>query len=117
MKFVPSLEPAAQQQLEQLMKTSPHHRVRQRAHAILLSARGYSIDALADIFSLHRNTISEWISLWQSDQWTSLYDAPKSGRPTKLTAADEQILIEAIENNPRRISDALATLKKRPARS
>lgn len=117
MKFVSPLTPVEQEKLEELIKSSPTHRVRQRAHAILLSARGYSIDSLADIFSTHRNTISEWIDAWTSESFQGLSDAPKPGRPPKLSAAEEEYLIETVQNNPRRISEALAALKKRPARS
>lgn len=113
MKFVSQLDPGVERQLEELVRTSQKHRVRQRAHAILLSARGYSIDVLADIFQLHRNTVSEWITLWQQHQFASLEDAPRSGRPQKLTEAEQQILLQAVENNPRRITEALAELKKR----
>ena len=116
MKFVAPLDPAQLRALEHLMKTSPSHRVRQRAHAILLSARGYSIDQLADIFAVHRTSISEWITCWSSDGLTGLADAPRSGRPRALTEAEEQILIDAVEANPRYISEALAELKKRRAR-
>jgi transposase len=115
MKYVSSLTPEIQGQLEQLVKQGRTHRVRQRAHALLLSARQYSIDTLADIFSVHRNTVSEWVDAWEEEHFDSLEDAPRSGRPAKLTAAEEQILFEAVENNPQRISEALAELKKRRA--
>ena len=115
MKYVTEIDPAQQSALEQQMKTSTSHRVRQRAHAILLSARGYGIEQLADIFAVHRNTISEWIDAWNTDGLDGLPDAPRSGRPSKLTEAEEQMLIEAVEANPRYISEALAELKKRRA--
>lgn len=115
MKYISTLTAETQSKLEQLVKQGRTHRVRQRAHAIQLSARQYSIEALADIFSVHRNTVSEWIDAWEQDEFNSLEDAPRSGRPPKLTAAEEQILLEAVENNPQRISEALAELKKRRA--
>jgi transposase len=117
MKIVSTLTSADQQQLESLMKSSPTHRVRQRAHAIILRARGYSIDRLADIFSVHRNTISEWIDAWTNDRFDGLSDAPKPGRPHALSAAEQEDVLEAVANNPQRISEALAALKKRRARS
>lgn len=115
MKFVTALDPAHKIELEKLMKTSPSHRVRQRAHAILLSARGYPIEQLADIFAVHRNTMSEWINAYNSSALDALADAPRCGRPRALNEADEQMLIELVEANPRYISEALAELKKRRA--
>ncbi|MDB5033670.1 MAG: transposase [Chlorobi bacterium] len=112
MKIVSALTPADQQELENLMKSSPTHRVRQRAHAIVLRARGYSIDTLADIFSVHRNTISERIDAWTNDRFDGLSDAPKPGRPRALSVAEQDDVLEAVANNPQRISEALAVLKK-----
>jgi len=117
MKFISALTTLEQERLETLMKSSPTYRVRQRAHAILLSARGYNIDSLADIFSTHRNTISEWLDAWVSESLEGLSDAPKPGRPRKLSTTEEQQLIEAVEQHPQRITEALAELKKRRASS
>jgi transposase len=116
-KYASELDRSTECQLEQLVKGSPNYRVRQRAHAVLLSARQYTIDTLADIFSVHRNTVSEWIDAWEEERFDSLEDAARSGRPPILRAEEEQMLIEAVENNPQRISEALAEVKKRRASS
>lgn len=117
MKFVPELEAEDQQQLQHLLKTSANHRVRQRAHAILLSARGYSIDALADIFAMHRNTISEWLDLWINERSTcletALEDAPRSGRPLSITDEQQKMLLSEIQADPRSITKALRSIKKK----
>lgn len=115
MKFIGELPAEQQQELQLLMKTSPIHRVRQRAHAVLLSARGYTIEMLADIFSVHRNTISEWIDSWRASGVASLEDAPRSGRPPILTPQQQQILLDELQINPRSISQALRAVKKRSA--
>ena len=116
MKFVRDLAIEQQQQLQSLVKTSPTFRVRQRSHAILLSARGYTIETLADIFSAHRNTISEWIDAWEDSGVDSLEDAPRSGRPPLLGPEGETVLLEALEVNPRSITQAIGAVKKRSAR-
>lgn len=110
----------ARRELGVLLKISPDHRVCQRAQAILLSTRGCTIEALADIISVHRNTISEWLDLWQTEGVSGtradeladiLKDAPRSGRPSSLTAEEEQILLAEIEENPRSIHEALRSVK------
>jgi len=116
MKFVRDLTLEQQQELQALVKSSPTFRVRQRAHAILLSARGYAIDALADIFSAHRNTISEWIDAWEDSGVDSLEDAPRSGRPPLLGPDGEKVLLDALEINPRSVTQAIRAVKKRSAR-
>lgn len=115
MKFVRDLPVAQQQELQTLVKTSRSYRVRQRAHAILLSSRGYAIETLSDIFSVHRNTISEWIDAWHASGTDSLEDAPRSGRPPLLSAEQEQLLLDELEINPRSITEALRAVKKRSA--
>ena len=115
MKFAHKLPVEQQQELQTLVKTSPTYRVRQRAHAILLSSRGYAIDELSDIFSVHRTTISEWIDSWHKTGVASLEDAPRSGRPPMLTPKQEQILLDCLEINPRSITEALRAVKKRSA--
>ena len=116
MKFVRELAIEQQQQLQSLVKTSSTFRVRQRAHAILLSSRGYTIEALADIFSAHRNTISEWIDAWHDAGIDSLEDAPRSGRPPLLGPEGEQALLDELEINPRSVTQAIRAVKKRSAR-
>ena len=56
-KFVNQLSEKQRVELYQLMKTA-NEQVRRRTHAILLSARGYSIDQIADIYEVDRDTVS-----------------------------------------------------------
>lgn len=89
MRFV-SLTQKQVDQLTQLYKNSPDHRERQRAHALLLSQRNFSIPDLADLFMVDRDTIGRWMDRWQD--WLSqtqpaltLQDQPRSGRTPTLT--------------------------------
>ena len=63
------------------MRRSPVFRVRQRAHAILLSAKDYRIDQLVDIFEVDRDTITRWLDRWDEDRFDGLEDAPRSFAP------------------------------------
>jgi transposase len=78
------------QQLTQLYKTSQDYRERQRAHALLLSQRNYTIPDLADLFEVDRDTISHWMDRWQewltdSQKTLTLHDQARSGRPATLS--------------------------------
>ena len=44
------------------MRNHPSQRTKARAHAILLSARRYSINQIADIFAVDRETVSSWLA-------------------------------------------------------
>lgn len=68
MKFVPPLTNSDKIALETLHHDGKTHRVRQRAQAVLLSARAYSIAQIADILCADRDTISGWLGrrrVWQ----------------------------------------------------
>lgn len=86
MKFVSKLNGREKISLYELMRTSKSFKVRQRAHAILLSAKKIRIDLLSDIFEVDRDTISEWIRRWEKKGVQGLADAPRSGRPRKEVA-------------------------------
>ena len=58
MKFIPTLTEADQIALEAVHHKAKTHRQRQRAHAVLLSAKGFTLEQLADIFSVDRDTVS-----------------------------------------------------------
>lgn len=84
-------------QLTQLYKTSPDHRERQRAQALLLSQRNYSVPDLADLFEVDRDTIGRWMDRWQD--WLnqpqpdlSLQDQPRSGRTSTLNLDQKKVL-------------------------
>ena len=78
MKFVPALTEADQVSLEAVHHTAKTHRQRQRAHAVLLSAKGFTLEQLAHILSVDRDTVSGWLNLWQDKGLDGLADAPKS---------------------------------------
>ena len=73
--------------LQEIQKSDKAHRTRMRAHAVLLSARGYSLDQIADIYQQDRDRVSLWLDWWEEIEYDGLADDPKSGRPALL--ADE----------------------------
>lgn len=84
------------QQLTQLYKTSTDYRERQRAHALLLSQRNYTIPDLADLFEVDRDTVSRWMDRWQewllkANQPLALLDEPRSGRPAILSTTQKKV--------------------------
>jgi len=80
-RFIKSLSQEQQQSLNQIMRNHSSHRTRTRAHAILLSARRYSINQIADIFAVDRESVTAWLVRWEESETDGLDDEPKSGRP------------------------------------
>ncbi|NJL59601.1 MAG: helix-turn-helix domain-containing protein [Desulfobacteraceae bacterium] len=64
-KYVNLLNDEQISHLKELMKESDSARVRMRAHSILLSAEGYSIDEIADIYHTDRDSVSSLIDRWE----------------------------------------------------
>jgi len=112
MKFVSEQSSEHRDELKQLMKSSSSFRVRQRAHAILLSAKGYSIDQLADIFDADRDTISIWVDTYIAHGAGGLHDAAKSGRPRAVDTPTAAKIVKQVTHAPQQIRQTLSALKK-----
>src|SRR4051794_29717265 len=100
MKYVRALNPDEVQALRECHKSGATHRERQRAHALLLSARGFGLEQLADIFECDRDTVSGWIDHFDQQGLTGLADAPKSGRRPSLEAGVRQEIVQTVHQRP-----------------
>lgn len=101
MKYVNPLTEAEKLTLDELMKNSSQARARTRAHAVLLSHRHFKINEIARIYTVDRDTVSRWLSDWETYGLIGLYDDPRSGRPPKLTASEEGGLNHLLQEEPR----------------
>jgi transposase len=106
-KFVKPLTREHREQLQAIMRSTAPQRTRMRAHAVLLSERGYSLDQIADIYQVDRDRVSQWLEWWDAEQVAGLDDAPRSGRPPKLTDAERQEALKIVQEEPRTIKTSL----------
>src|SRR5688572_1957042 len=102
-KFITEISAEEKRELNRMMKENPSSRVRMRAHSILLSNREYSIDEIADIYEVDRDTVSIWINNWEQIGHESLVDLPKSGRPPVLNEKEQEQAKELVKQEPRSI--------------
>ena len=118
MKFVSPLSDADKDSLARLHSSGPTHRQRQRAQAILLSAKGYTLEQIADVLDAGRNAVSGWLDAWRERGLDGLADAPKSGRRRKIDGGLEAVLRDILIDNPSPGMKAVlqAAIKKRAAR-
>ncbi len=100
-KFVKILSEEDYTKLVENHQKSENYRVRNRAHAILLSFEKYPIDEIAVICGVHRNTVSRWIERWNQFGLKGLSDVEKDGRPPILTLEEQARTIEIALENPR----------------
>jgi transposase len=84
------LNEADKSRLDQIRKTDIRYRVRDRAHALLLSSQGKKIKELALIFEVDRDTIASWFDRWESGSYKGLEDALHPGRPPKLSPTEKK---------------------------
>ena len=97
MNFIEPLEEAEKITLREMHAKHPSPSVRMRAHAVLLSDKGFEINELAEIFDKCRQTVSGWITTWRRSGLTGLFNASGGGRPKTLTEEEEKIALEIIK--------------------
>jgi len=77
-------------------------RVSQRAQMVLLDARGRTAPEIATIFETTAVTVRFWLKAFDAEGPEGLYDAPRSGRPRKVTAEVVESIDTMIRNDPER---------------
>lgn len=115
MRYIKPLSEKDKAQLDELLRQGESHRVRRRAHAILLSADGFTIDEIARIYQTDRDTVSSTFTRWENAGLAGLFDEAKSGRPPKLSKAEAAEAVDTLKEDPRSIKKALAITKKKRA--
>ena len=93
-----------------LHENGANHRIRMRAHSILLSARGYAIEEIADIYKVHRDTVSSWLDRWEESGFDGLQDKSRSGRPPILSEEELEKVLELIKKYPQSIRTVISKL-------
>jgi transposase len=112
-RYIKPLSDEQRVALNQIMRNHTSHHTRPRAHALLLSARRYSIDQIADIFDVERETVSAWLGRWEESETDGLDDEPKSGRPPTLSKEEEKEAVEIVKQEPRSLKQQLLVIIER----
>jgi transposase len=112
MRFIQDLTPETIRVLTRIQKHSHYPRVRQRAHCILLSFRGYSIQQMQDIFQVNRVTIYNWLNAWESRCLPGLYDKKGRGRPPLLAPEQKEQIRQWVKMFPKNINKIRLLVKK-----
>jgi len=115
MKFVKGLSEAERRTLLDASRYAPWPRFRQRAHAVLLSGKHYSLAQLSDIFAVDRDTVSGWLRAWEQHGLLGLRDQDHPGRPRKGTEGDREWLFEAIQDAPHQLRELCEQFQERTA--
>ena len=112
MRFIHHLSPETRSLLHRIYKESEYHRVRQRAHGILLSYQGINTTVLMAIFSVDRITLYNWFDAWEAHHFAGLYDKKRCGRPPTLTEEEQKKAQYYLEQHPRDIRKVVHLLEQ-----
>jgi transposase len=104
MRFVEDISQETISILQRIYKQSKHHRVRQRAHCILLSFHGSNTTQLMKIFQVDRITIYHWFDAWEACHLVGLYDKAKKGRPQKCTPEQKEYIRQWAKESPKNLN-------------
>ena len=113
MRYVKPLSESEKTELETMFRDGDSHRVRRRAHIILLSAERFTICELARVYQIDRDTVSSTLTRWEKEGIEGLFDGERSGRPPKLTKEEADEAIKCLKKDPRSIKKALAETKEK----
>jgi transposase len=87
-------------ELRRVVRTDADPRVRRRAQMVLLLSEGETVSAVARLFRAARHRVRRWRDAWMARGRDGLADAPRTGRPPKLSAEDLALLADALERGP-----------------
>lgn len=113
MKFVSPLNEATSKELRRIVHDDHSAVRRERAHAVLLSDKGFSLTDLAHIFDRDRDTVSSWLTRWEERAYDGLSDEARAGRPPKTNAKEDQQILRTVKKTPHNLRQARAVLKKK----
>ena len=90
------LQPQERDRLQQILRTtSLSAGLVRRARVLLLLADGVSLRQIQAQTGMSPRRIQHWKKSWRTKGLDGLLDAPRSGRPKKLTAAKEAAILAA----------------------
>lgn len=112
MQFSRQVFPETQRLLQRLYRQSRHHQVRQRAHCILLTIQGYSIEQLMQIFSVSRKTLYNWFSNWEAQGVLGLYNQPGRGRKSTFNSEQMEQIRLWVQHSPRQLKQVVQKVQE-----
>lgn len=112
MKFISDLNLETIKMVERIYKQSKHHKVRQRAHCILLSFQGFSFAQLMTIFGVSRKTMHNWIKAWSEKKLVDLYDEAGRGRKQIFNPQQKEEIRNWAKESPKSLKNLLGKIHR-----
>jgi transposase len=97
-------------ELDQLYHETKDVRLRLRAQIVLLAADNKLIaPEIAKVVRVNDQSVRNWLRRYMAQGIAGLSDEPRSGAPSKVTAAYEQRLLEVVRQRPRTLGQSFST--------
>ena len=113
----PITDVTVKETLKEAVRNGPYPYLRERAHAVLLSSRGYPMQQIADIFDVQYQTVSRWIDDWDDYGLRGLYKGHDGGRKPIYSLQDEQRIKDLVAEEPRRLSYVQSKIEEETGKS
>tara|TARA_B100000282_G_scaffold106482_1_gene75585 strand:+ start:5 stop:493 length:489 start_codon:yes stop_codon:yes gene_type:complete len=117
MKYVKPLSAPEIVTLKEMYKNAPVHRMRQRAHIILMSNKLITVKSIALSMDLDRDTISSTIDAWESIGICGLYDNKRTGRPPIYNEEENEIINSLVEKEPKQLKICLSEIESQTGKT
>lgn len=112
MVYVAPLTKSETDSLQEIIRKYLSACTRIRATAVLLSNKKMSLQSIASVSGVCRQTASIWLTNWKERGLEGLIDKPRSGRPPELSSFQKTDVIKMIEKSPRSLKQVLAEIEK-----
>lgn len=112
MRFVQPLSDTEIQSLRDASQHASKPAQRRRAHGILLSHKGYTINQISEILEVRRETVARWLNAWQREGLAGLADKARAGRPTIYDDQDLERLQVLVAETPHQIRTVQARMEQ-----
>ncbi|PJE78664.1 hypothetical protein CI610_02386 [invertebrate metagenome] len=110
--ILPIVDDAVLITLKCAIRYAPQPYVRERAQAVMLSHRGFSLSEMTDVFDIQYQTVSRWLDDWENNGIRGLYK-DHNGGPSRIYNPEEVERFRALlAEEPRRIGYAKAALEQ-----
>src|SRR5688572_1309980 len=86
--------------LLQLRRKAPTLRAWNRVTGLLLLAAGVCVSEILQSLGISRNTLVNWKQRWLSKKHFGLDDAPREGRPARMSPKHLRVLLRAVRRDP-----------------
>jgi transposase len=116
-RFVAPLTDSDEQALISAYQHGEKRALRRRAHAILLSHQGHTINQISEILQVRRDAVSRWFQQWEASGLDGLIDKPRSGRTPALDEHDHRLLQALVAEQPLQIRTLQARFQEETGKS